>query len=50
VSACDGNTNVEMCGVTRMDRIRNEYIRGSLKVASRESSSSEKSRVVSGTK
>ena len=22
-----------MCGVTRMDRIRNEYIRGSLKVA-----------------
>jgi hypothetical protein len=22
-----------MCGVTRMDRIRNEYIRGSLKIA-----------------
>jgi hypothetical protein len=23
----------QICGVTRMDRIRNEYIRGSLKVA-----------------
>jgi hypothetical protein len=24
-----------MCGVTRMDRIRNEYIRGSLKVVTK---------------
>lgn len=27
----DENANVKMCGVTRLDRIRNKYKRGSLK-------------------